>query len=55
MGQIWKEPKGVKSKNGKVWDPTIKASQAKWDAENKSEEEVKAEAKKNKMIIERFE
>ena len=21
---IWKEPKGVKHKNGKIWDPTTK-------------------------------
>jgi len=55
MGQPWQAPKGVKNKNGKVWDPAIKASVAQYEKDkSRTVEEIK-EAEQKRKIIERFE
>jgi len=55
---LWQAPKGVKKKNGKVWDPTIKASELRYETDKSRDmrppEEIK-EANKNQKIIDRFE
>jgi len=39
---IWKEPKGVKHKNGKTWDPTTKRTE---ELKNNAEAAEKQRAK----------
>jgi hypothetical protein len=39
---IWKEPKGVKHKNGKVWDPTTNRTKALRENANQAVEKQRA-------------
>jgi len=58
MGQIWVAPKGVKRKNGKVWDPTKKASEQRYETDRardmRPDKEIQ-ESESKRKIIERFE